>query len=344
MLTKCPSCDRQVPADARRCPYCGKKLKPAPFLDNQPPKKREFLLLACWEMLRGKRPVSCAGIAIATSFFVFSLACLLCILVWGLAPKDSARPALKLPEIVPNTPRPTSTALPTIEPTATPFPLAPSHEEIAENMQTMTEAQWNRYREDIKGTQVISWTGWVEDVAEKTFGSYELRIDMNPPESLLSNFDVKFDIPKGEEALAIAKDSPIVFSGRIDSVSGLSRATLVITLKYAEWTIESVEPSPPPEPGIIIETDDGLVEVPGTAYMDGRDLEADPPVTVMNIDVWDSPRRSEVVCQIEHGTPVDVLELGKSETEGDHLKVKSDACEGWVPMSFISSRHHEPEE
>jgi hypothetical protein len=263
MLTKCPSCDRQIPADARRCPYCGKKLKPAPFLDDQPPKKHDSLLLACWEMLQGKRPVSCAGIAIATSFFVFSLACLLCVLVWGLMPRDSARPTLRLPEIAPGTPRSTSTALPTVEPTTTPFPPAPPYGEISENIQTMTEAQWNRYREEIEGTQVVSWTGWVEDVIEKTFSSYELQIDMNPPESLLSHFDVKFDIPKGEEALAIVRESPIIFSGRIDSISGFSRATLVISLTDAEWVVESDEstlptpqrtdePSPTPESVVII--------------------------------------------------------------------------------------------
>jgi hypothetical protein len=364
MLTKCPSCDRQIPADSHRCPYCGKKLDPPPFLDDQPPKKRESLLLACWEMLQGKRPVSCAGIAIATSFFVFALACVLCVLVWGFAPKNSAKPALRLPRIVASTPRPTSMALPTVEPTITPSPLAPPYEEISENMQAMTVVQWNRYREDIEGTQVISWTGWVEDVTEKAFSSCELQIDMDPPESRFGTFDVRFDIPTGEEALAIAKDSPITFSGRIGLISDLSQATLVISLEDAQWTIESNgstptplenkdEPddlTPPPAPSsspeapIIIETEDGVITVPGSAYMDGRDLEANPPVTVMNINVWDSPQRSEVACQIEHGTPVDVLELEENEAEHrGYLKVKSSDCEGWVPISFVNPKEHEPE-
>jgi hypothetical protein len=353
MLTKCPSCDRQIPADSRRCPHCGKKLNPPPSLDDQPSQKRESLLLACWEMLLGKRPVSCAGIAVAVSFFVFTLACVLAVLVWGFAPRGSAKPALRLPGIVASTPRPTSKPLPTAESATTPFPQAPPYDEIAINMQTMTEVQWNRYREDIEGTQVISWTGWVEDVTEKTLRSYELKIDMDPPESQISTFDVRFDISAGEEALAIAKDSPITFSGRIVQISDLSQAGLVISLVDAEWTIESDEsilpttplsPTAIPEQEVIIETEDGLITVPGSAYMDGRDLEADPPVTVMNIDVWNSPQQLEVVCQIEHGTPVEVLAL--EENLADHreaLQIRSSDCEGWVPVSFVSPKQHEPE-
>lgn len=348
MLTKCPSCDRQIPADSRRCPHCGKKLNPPPSLDDQPPKKREFLLLACWEMLLGKRPVSCAGIAVAISFFVFTLACVLAVLVWGLAPTSSAKPAWRLTGQATSTPRPTSKPLPMVESTTTLSPQAPPYDEIFISMQTMTEVQWNRYREAIEGTQVISWTGWVEDVAEKTFSSCELRIDMDPPESQDSAFDVRFDIPTGEEALAIAKDSPITFSGRIDQVSDLSQADIVISLEDVAWTIESdasaLPPTAVPEPGVIIETDDGLITVPGSAYMDGRDLEADPPVTVMAIDVWDSPQRSEVVCQVEHGTPVEVLALEENEAEHrDYLKVRSGDCEGWVPLAFVNPKQHEPE-
>jgi len=347
MLTKCPSCDRQIPADSRRCPHCGKKLSPLTSLDDQPPQKRESLFLASWEMLQGKRPVSCAGISVAVSFFVFTLACVLAVLVWGLAPKGSMKPAWRLPGQATSTPRPIFTALPTVESTTTPSPQAPPYDEIAISMQTMTEVQWNRYREDIQGTQVISWTGWVEDVTEKAFSSYELRIDMDPPRSPDSAFDVRFDIPTGEKALAIAKDSPITFSGWIAQVSDRSQGDLVISLEGAEWTIESDEspPSPTaiPESEVEIETDDGIIVVPGSAYIDGRDLEADPPATVMAIDVWDSPQRSEVVCQIEHGTPVEVLALEENETEQrEYLKVRSGDCEGWVPLSFVNPKQHEP--
>jgi hypothetical protein len=347
MLTKCPSCDRQIPADSRRCPHCGKKLNPPSSLGDQPPQKRDSLLLACWEMLQGKRPVSCAGVSVAVSFFVFTLACVLAVLVWGLAPTSSAKPAWRLPGQATSTPRPIFTALPTVESTTTPFPQAPPYDEIAVNMQTMTEVQWNRYREDIQGTQVISWTGWVEDVTEKAFSSYELRIDMDPPGSQDSAFDVRFDIPTGEEALAIAKDSPITFSGWIAQVSDRSQGDLVISLEDAEWTVQSDEsplsPTAIPESELEIETDDGIITVPGSAYMDGRDLDADPPVTVMAIDVWDSPQRSEVVCQIEHGTPVEVLALEENETEQrDYLQVRSGDCEGWVPLSFVNPKQHEP--
>lgn len=200
MLTKCPSCDRQIPADGKLCPYCGKRLKrsPSPFL-------------ACWEMLRGRRPVTWAGIAIATSFFVFSLACVLCVLVWGFAPKNSTKPASQFPEISTRTPRPTAATQPT---------------------------------------------------------------------------------------------------------------TSTITT----------------------ETTKGTLTIPGPAYMDGRDLDAADPVTVMTINIWDAPDRSTIVCRLEHGEEITLLAAQKNEDEGlYYFKVKSSPCEGWVSEPFVSSEYHEPE-
>jgi hypothetical protein len=258
MLTKCPSCNRQIPADSRRCPYCEKKLNPPPSLDDQPPRNRESLLLACWEMLRGKRPVSCAGIAIATSFFLFSLACLLCVLVWGFAPKVSTKPASRFPGIATRTPCPTIEEIAAIaEPSEVPEPT--------------TEPE--------------------------------------PPGAVAPT--ARIMPTEAPEPTAVPEPS--------------------------------LSPSPTPE-RTILETDDGLIEIPGPAYMDGRDLEAADPVTVMTINIWDTPQRSEVVCTIEHGTPVDVLRIEEGEAEGRYyLKVKSGACEGWVSESFVSSKYHEPE-
>lgn len=85
------------------------------------------------DMLRGKRPVSLAGIAISASFFVLSLACVLCVLVWGFAPRRSTERTPGLPEIPTRTPRPTVAPSPvpseemvTIAPTETVAPTEPA--------------------------------------------------------------------------------------------------------------------------------------------------------------------------------------------------------------------------
>ena len=101
----------------------------------------------------------------------------------------------------------------------------------------MTEAQWNHYVDQIVGTWVTNWTGWIDDVNEKTFGGYELWIDMDPPDEVLSVYDVTFDI-SDEVALQVTKDNPIAFSGKITAVTDISGVGLVITLDEAEWSTE----------------------------------------------------------------------------------------------------------
>jgi hypothetical protein len=87
-------------------------------------------------------------------------------------------------------------------------------------------------------------------------------------------------------------------------------------------------------------TEKGPLTVPGPAYLDGRDTEAQPPLTIMNINIWDSAARSRPVCQRGHGSRVDII-AARVDVDEDryYFHVKSIGCEGWLPESFISAEY-----
>lgn len=103
-----------------------------------------------------------------------------------------------------------------------------------------------------------------------------------------------------------------------------------------EATVEDVSPR-------TIDTDKGTVEVPGTAYIDGRDPSASPPLTIKSINIWDSVSRTKVVCKLEHGTQVNLLDVKRRPEESRYyFLVRSGSCEGWLPESFLSREYQEP--
>jgi len=88
----------------------------------------------------------------------------------------------------------------------------------------------------------------------------------------------------------------------------------------------------------------GLIKIPGYAFIDGRDLQAKPPLTISSINVWDSYiYKRKVVCKISHGTEIRILDAVYESEEGRYyIKVKYDNYEGWVSVSFISSKKMKP--
>jgi hypothetical protein len=71
--------------------------------------------------------------------------------------------------------------------------------------------------------------------------------------------------------------------------------------------------------------------------MDGWDLEADPPTIVSPINVWDSVPRQKVVCELDHGDPVELVESKWVESEERYyVLVNTSGCRGWVSDPFIS--------
>ena len=58
-----------------------------------------------------------------------------------------------------------------------------------------------------------------------------------------------------------------------------------------------------------IKTAEGeVLIVPGKAFIDGRDLEAKPVLTIMQINIWGEVPRGKIVCKLEHGSEVQLLE------------------------------------
>jgi hypothetical protein len=86
-----------------------------------------------------------------------------------------------------------------------------------------------------------------------------------------------------------------------------------------------------------ISTSKGQFGVPGTAHMDGRDEEASPPLTLMNINIWSGVPRQQVTCKLPHGEKVDLVNVQYSDSEGRYyFKVQSESCQGWVSEPFLS--------
>ena len=103
-----------------------------------------------------------------------------------------------------------------------------------------------------------------------------------------------------------------------------------------EATVEDISPQ-------TITTDKGTVQVPGTAYIDGRDPSASPPLTIKSINIWDSVQRTKGVCKLEHGTKVDLLDAKQRPEESRYyFLVHTSSCEGWLPEPFLSREYQEP--
>jgi hypothetical protein len=88
-----------------------------------------------------------------------------------------------------------------------------------------------------------------------------------------------------------------------------------------------------------VKTEKGVFSVPGTAFMDGRDLEASPPLTVMAISVWETTSRRARSCTLPHGAPVSLARWERVASEDRiYFRVVTEKCEGWVPEVFLSTR------
>lgn len=100
-------------------------------------------------------------------------------------------------------------------------------------------------------------------------------------------------------------------------------------------------PRPAPPTPSTIEGRISPFPVPGEAVIDGRDLEATPPLTVQRVNLWDGVPRTRVIDSIMHGVRVDIL-AGKWNVEEDrfYFQVRAGSEVGWVPESFLSSEAH----
>jgi hypothetical protein len=102
------------------------------------------------------------------------------------------------------------------------------------------------------------------------------------------------------------------------------------------------DPTPPAVPQDVTTTK-GRFTVPGRGFIDGRDLEAKPPLMVMQVNVWDAVPRRRIVCTLPHGDFVELLESKRDDGESRaYFRVRGGQCEGWLAESFVSQDKESP--
>ena len=109
--------------------------------------------------------------------------------------------------------------------------------------------------------------------------------------------------------------------------------------------LREVVAAAPPAPRmtrVTVSTRDGVDLTSGsTAWIDGRDIESRPPVTLRRVRVWYSPQRTQAVCEIEHGRQVTVTALERSGGRQNAL-VKLGDCQGWLTSDLFLSSTRQP--
>lgn len=88
-----------------------------------------------------------------------------------------------------------------------------------------------------------------------------------------------------------------------------------------------------------ITTSKGDFQVPGRAFLDGSDPESRPPVIRLSIPLLQSAVSTHAVCQVEHSTQVDLLEVQRHvEKKQYYFRVRVPRCDGWVPETALSTK------
>lgn len=89
---------------------------------------------------------------------------------------------------------------------------APPYTEIRQNLEDMTEAQWEAYADSLAGKSIEGWTGTVKDV-DQTLGSYAVLVAVGDDDNQVS-------VPVDEDtALLFNKGDEVTFSGTVSSVT-----------------------------------------------------------------------------------------------------------------------------
>ncbi|MCB8988049.1 MAG: hypothetical protein H6661_09920 [Ardenticatenaceae bacterium] len=110
------------------------------------------------------------------------------------------------------TPKPTATPAPTATPN-----LAPPISVFLDNYEKMTDAQWEKFSDEVSGSYIDQWEGKINQVdAGEIFGGYDMYIDVIDEEFGSEVFIG--DIPE-ELALAFNKNQPVLFSGVVKFAS-----------------------------------------------------------------------------------------------------------------------------
>jgi hypothetical protein len=85
--------------------------------------------------------------------------------------------------------------------------------------------------------------------------------------------------------------------------------------------------------------------MPDHLYIDGRDPDATPPLTLARLNVWGGlPRsRNQIVGQVKHGARVRVFEVEYDDGERRWFaRIRKGLLTGWVPGDWLSEKREAP--
>ena len=92
-----------------------------------------------------------------------------------------------------------------------------------------------------------------------------------------------------------------------------------------------------------ITTSKGDFQVPGRAFLDGSHPESRPPLTAMLVPLLQSAVSTAAVCQVEHATQVDLLDVQRDvEKKRYYFRVRAPKCDGWVPETALATKKVPP--
>ena len=92
-----------------------------------------------------------------------------------------------------------------------------------------------------------------------------------------------------------------------------------------------------------ITTSKGDFQVPGRAFLDGSQPGSRPPVTAMLVPLLQSAVSTAAVCQVEHATQVDLLDVQRDvEQKRYYFRIRAPKCDGWVPETALSTKKVTP--
>jgi hypothetical protein len=92
-----------------------------------------------------------------------------------------------------------------------------------------------------------------------------------------------------------------------------------------------------------ITTSKGDFKVPGRAFLDGSQPNVRPSITAMLVPLLQSALSTAAVCQVEHGSQVDLLDVQRDvEKKRYYFRVRAPKCDGWVPETALSTKKVPP--